>query len=147
MARRLTRTERKRLRHRERVKTDAQYREAKRASYQRVRKNNPSLAHYRVVKARARKAGLAFSLTPEWFAIRYSDGRCELTGIPFAAKVPGVTLSARYPSVDRCNSKRGYTEENSRMVLFALNASFGDWGEHEAAAIWHAYLARSWVRA
>lgn len=67
----------------------------------------------------ALEKGLPYSLTPEWAESRWT-GRCEVTDIPFNLL---ATKSDFYsPSIDRISPELGYTPENSRFVLFALNS-------------------------
>ena len=52
-------------------------------------------------------------------------GCCEVTGIEFdftAAKGPFS------PSIDRVRAGGKYTEENCRVVCWALNSAMGTWG-------------------
>ena len=103
----------------------------------RYRKLHPELGHkvYLLAKQRypwkpalsnaANRAGkkkLAFDLTKEWCEKRWT-GNCELTGSPF------VFGSQRYfpfsPSIDRIRSDLGYTQDNCRFVLFAINSFKG----------------------
>ncbi|KKM65656.1 hypothetical protein LCGC14_1489090 [marine sediment metagenome] len=41
------------------------------------------------------------------------------------------------------NSSKGYTEDNCRVILWALNAAFGSWGEAVFRDISLAWLERS----
>lgn len=67
----------------------------------------------------ALKRGIPFELTPEWAAARWT-GRCELSGIPFDLK---RNVSGFYsPSIDKIKPELGYLPDNSRFVLFAINA-------------------------
>lgn len=74
-------------------------------------------------KARAKKHGIQFTITKEWASERWT-GKCEVTGIEFI-------LSTRRnpyffsPSIDRIIPSLGYTPENSRFVLHAVNALKG----------------------
>jgi hypothetical protein len=74
-------------------------------------------------KARAKKAGLEFDLTNEW-ASEVSDGRCCLSGIPFVAATGKPSPFS--PSIDRIDQKRGYTKDNCRLVLWAVNRFRGE---------------------
>lgn len=83
-------------------------------------------------RARAVKKGLPFNLTLDWLLSQLDaqECRCALTGIEFhaehevAARVHPFT-----PSLDRISPSQGYTTENVRIVIFALNAMLLDWGE------------------
>lgn len=86
-----------------------------------------------------RKARLAagvrdieFTLTDESFnaIIRRADGRCEVTGIPFSFDVlPNSARRPWIPSLDRKDSSKGYTADNTRIVCWAANSALGEWGE------------------
>jgi hypothetical protein len=74
----------------------------------------------------------------EWVAERLSAGVCEVSGIPFS-DVPG---DPRRPSLDRRDATKAYTKENSRVILWALNAAFSDWGEDVFRPIVRAWLIK-----
>lgn len=76
-------------------------------------------------KERAKKKGLEFSLTTEW-ALRTYTGNCALTGISFIVKFEGKRGGRPYsPSIDRIDQTRGYTPDNCRFILHALNCFRG----------------------
>lgn len=74
-------------------------------------------------KARASKYGMDHDLTVEWCKENWS-GRCAISKLPFDMSYgngkPGPRMFA--PSIDRIDSARGYTIENCRFVLVAVNA-------------------------
>lgn len=88
-----------------------------------TRGDNPYRHLIAAAKGRAKKSGLEFDLTNEW-ANAVSDGRCSLSGIPFIAAngKPGPFS----PSIDRIDQKRGYTKDNCRLVLWAVNRFRGE---------------------
>ena len=72
-------------------------------------------------KDRAKDKGLPFILTKEWVAERIEWGKCELSGIPFNLEA-GRGVQGQYsPSIDRIVPELGYTPENCRMILCAIN--------------------------
>ena len=77
-------------------------------------------------RGRARRKGLEFDLTKEWL-VPLLERPCPLTGIEFDFE--GGPRNLRTPSVDRIDSSKGYTKDNCRVILWALNAAFGTWGE------------------
>jgi len=81
----------------------------------------------------AKKRGLEASLSMDWFEGRLNFGVCELTGLEFDMT---CGKSAYSPSVDRINNDKGYTEDNCRLILWALNAAFGTWGSEVFENIW-----------
>lgn len=92
-------------------------------------------------KARAKERGLAFDLDRDWILSRLDRGFCEATGLPFdLASDRGWNT----PSLDQIFASRGYTKTNTRLVLFALNAACGHWGETRLLHVVSALLAHSY---
>lgn len=71
---------------------------------------------------------------------RIRAGHCELSGIKFQKGVNGKT--AYSASIDRIVPELGYVYSNIRVIVWALNAGFGNWGEDAFAEIAKAYLER-----
>ena len=72
---------------------------------------------------RAKKRGLEFNLTREWLIEKVAAGRCEVSGLPFdrgAGKTHPMSAS-----VDRIRLDGGYTTDNSRVVIWAVNSFKG----------------------
>lgn len=92
---------------------------------------------------RAIEKGRVFDLRPHWDSLypRFSKGVCEASGIPFAMDL-GRGRGMRSPSIDRIDSRKGYTIDNVRFVCWGLNRAFGEQGEHEFRP-----LAVAWLRA
>ena len=94
---------------------------------------------------RARDHGLEHDLTKEWALATYTDV-CSLTGIPFivAAKSAAGRSGGRpySPSIDRINPLKGYTQDNCRWVLHAVNNFKGEMTDAEMFTIAAALLAR-----
>lgn len=87
---------------------------------------------YREARNRAKKRGIAFKMSPTDFRDVYwdSDGVCAVTGVPFSfEKYPNAFRRPYVPSVDRIDSKVGYTRKNSRLVLACVNIAMNEWGE------------------
>lgn len=90
-------------------------------------------------KIRAKHLDLPFDLTNEWAAERLHAGVCEITGIAFELH---YGFRGQFsPSIDRCEPSLGYTEQNSRLVVWIYNAAKGI-GTHEDVL----RLARSLVQ-
>lgn len=68
-------------------------------------------------KARAKRTHREFTITREWAEARWT-GHCEFTGIAFVLDIKGHAFA---PSIDRVDSAKGYTPENSRFVVHAFN--------------------------
>ena len=93
------------------------------------RRNNVKSRASRLVaaaKMRAKERNLPFDLDVEWVLERLEAGRCQLSGLPFDM---AEKRSMATPSLDKKNPMDGYTKENTRVILFGLNAALGDWGE------------------
>lgn len=76
---------------------------------------------YQHAKTRAERKGLAFNLTIEWIDERIREGRCQVTNIPFDLTLVGER-NLYGPSLDRVVPEKGYTQENTKVVLFGYNA-------------------------
>lgn len=79
-------------------------------------------------RRRASKRSIAFDLDSHVSTLqaRIDAGTCELTGIPFTLDNGRQWDS---PSIDRIEPSKGYVLSNVRVVLHAVNAALGDWGE------------------
>lgn len=73
-------------------------------------------------KMRAKYRGVEFNLTYEWARERYT-GYCELTGIAF--NTTSHTATPYSLSLDRIDNTKGYTTDNCRFILMAINAFKG----------------------
>ncbi len=109
------------------------------ASFKTWRQENRGLALVTVARYRAKRKRLACGLEPTDIQRRINLGVCELTGISFDLTTP---RSWNAPSLDRINSSLGYTQENTRVVLFALNVMANTWGENRIVQIANAIVAK-----
>jgi hypothetical protein len=57
-----------------------------------------------------------------------SQGRCEVSGLPFSFEVHGKRRPFA-PSIDRISSDEGYTPANTRLVCYAVNVGMNCWGD------------------
>ncbi len=72
---------------------------------------------------------MPFSLNREW-AQKTWTGKCAITGIQFIVGEVGKKVRSAYsPSLDRIDSSKGYTQENSRFILWSINAFRGPWDD------------------
>ena len=76
-------------------------------------RRGPTYKMVLAARSRAKARGLECDLPLDWKA---SITTCELTGLPF---VKGCRLYAA--SIDRIDNDKGYTVENYRLVLCAVN--------------------------
>jgi hypothetical protein len=94
---------------------------------------------------RSRKVGHEHDLTVEWAIATYT-GVCSLTGVPFviSALTPAGKCGVRpySPSIDRINPLKGYTQDNCRWVLSAINSFKGEMSDAEMYHVALALLSR-----
>ncbi len=74
----------------------------------------------KAAKRRAKAKGLKFSLTLNWVKARLETRVCEATGWMFMLQ-PSRGHHPFGPSIDRIDPRKGYTPENCRLVLLAVN--------------------------
>lgn len=69
-------------------------------------------------------------LTIDWILDRIKDGVCERTGIPFhCILAKGEGKHPYSPSIDRIDSSKGYTLENSQVVVMIYNYLKNDFSQ------------------
>jgi hypothetical protein len=87
----------------------------------------------RGARSRAKLKAVPFDLDIEWALdlARSQNFCCALTRIPFSVDRPraNTRIGPFAPSFDRIEPHLGYTKENVRLVVFALNVMFMDWGQ------------------
>lgn len=71
---------------------------------------------------RANKKGIPCELDDDWARQRYT-GLCELSGVPFVTTPNNRTMFSL--SLDQIKHGKGYTKDNSRFILWGLNAMRG----------------------
>jgi hypothetical protein len=79
-------------------------------------------------RRRAKKNGVNCSLTWEWLEQKLSNGKCEVSNIPFdmsAGNGKGHRKNSWAPSVDRINQMGDYSPENCRMTVWIYNRARG----------------------
>ena len=81
-------------------------------------------------KARCKNKNVEIFITQTWVENHLTRGTCELTGMPFSFEPPpeGVTRRWDAPSLDRINKHKPYTEENTRVILWAVNCALAEYG-------------------
>lgn len=81
------------------------------------------------VGTRCRKSNLPMEIDATWIQDILERGVCQVSGIPFDfGKHPSTRRNPFGPSVDQIVAGKGYTLENSRIVLTALNLALCEWG-------------------
>lgn len=92
-------------------------------------------------KMRAHKRGMPFDLDVDWCIemLRAQGGVCAVTGMKFECRpIGGDKRAPLGPSFDRIDPTKGYTRENTRIVVFAINVMLLDWGEGMFRRVaWH----------
>jgi hypothetical protein len=84
---------------------------------------------------------MEFDLTREW-AIEKMAGVCEVTGLPFELDKPdGYRFYPWAPSVDRIDCKRGYTQDNCRLVVWIYNMAKSEWCDEDVLKMARALVA------
>lgn len=86
------------------------------------RSKSPAYSMFDNAKERAKKKGFEFNIDIEFLEKKWMScgGFCELSGLKFEFIVT-KTPSPYRPSLDRIDSLKGYTKDNVRIILFALN--------------------------
>lgn len=79
-------------------------------------------------RARAKKKGIEFSLSEGWALEKLKAAACEVTGLQFVYVRGAKRKHPHSPSIDRIDNSIGYTDENCRMIAWALNAALADFG-------------------
>lgn len=92
---------------------------------------------YRQAKRRANKQEVPIDITKEDIVEHLERNTCEVTGIPFQS-YPGPQ-GPFSPSLDRIVPELGYVKGNVQVVVWALNAARGDWGDD---VLWKVVAAR-----
>jgi hypothetical protein len=87
-----------------------------RKRYEHLRQTQPWRKLIWNARTRANRRNLAFDLTLEWIEARWT-GNCECSQVPF--EIFGSKLFA--PSIDRIDPKKGYTQNNCRVILWGIN--------------------------
>lgn len=84
------------------------------------------------IKSRAKRLNRDFNLTKEFLKDLYQkqNGICSVTGMLFSdEKYNDCKRKPFSPSLDRINSKLGYTQDNVRFVCSMVNSAIGEFGD------------------
>jgi hypothetical protein len=76
-------------------------------------------------RRRSKESGVEFTITREFVLKKVMSGMCEMTGLPFSFAHMGSKQGTHpfAPSLDRIDPIKGYTPENSRLVLWGVNCA------------------------
>jgi hypothetical protein len=109
------------------------------ADYKGWREKNRGYALVNVAKHRAKSRGIPFDLDGRDIQARIDNGQCELTGIAF-----NLTEARAWnaPSLDQIKPGQGYTKNNVRVVLYAVNVMANTWGHQRIMEIASAIMDR-----
>jgi hypothetical protein len=92
-------------------------------------------------KRRAKEKNSQFLLTLNDVLPQIQKGKCELTGLSFDFTPMGKRTRNPYaPSIDRIDSSKGYTPDNVRIVLVAVNDCLNQYGEETILPILQALV-------
>jgi hypothetical protein len=85
---------------------------------------------YSNAKSRCREKNIELHLTQEWIREHLKRGTCEITGLPFSLEPPDEHATRRpdAPSLDRIDKDKHYTEDNTRVILWAVNCALSEYG-------------------
>ena len=87
---------------------------------------------WRGARDRALARGLEFTITQERVLYALNLGFCEVTGLQFELRSGGhFDRNALGPTIDRIDSKRGYTEDNVQIVCLIYNLAKSNWNHDE----------------
>jgi hypothetical protein len=81
-------------------------------------------------RTRSVKKNINMEVTQAWVEEHLTRGTCEITGMPFNLAPPpsGVTRRWDAPSLDRISKHKHYTEDNTRVILWAVNCALAEYG-------------------
>jgi len=98
-------------------------------------------------KRRAKEKELEYSLTPDCLLKLFykQNEKCAVTGLPFIFECNpnGEKIYTPFgPSIDRIDSKKGYTEDNIRLVCVMVNLAINMFGDKLFDKMCEAYIKK-----
>lgn len=96
-------------------------------------------------RKRALKSGIVYELPAGFVAdrMRAQDMRCALSGLPLARLCPPGSFRRPFvPSIDRLDSRKGYTTRNCVIVCCIANAAKNEWPIWVLESFCVAFVAR-----
>lgn len=80
-------------------------------------------------RARSVSKNIEIDLPLEWLEEKLIKNECEITKLPFDLSKPdGHARRFNAPSLDRIDKTKGYTPENTRLVLWLVNCALSEYG-------------------
>jgi hypothetical protein len=81
-------------------------------------------------RKRCKEKEIELHLTQEWVEEHLLRGTCEITGLHFCFEPPDQKATRRWdaPSLDRIDKDEPYTENNTRVILWAVNCALSEYG-------------------
>ena len=81
-------------------------------------------------RKRCKEKGIELSITQAWVEEHLFRGTCEITGLHFCFEPPDQKATRRWdaPSLDRIDKDKPYTEDNTRVILWAVNCALSEYG-------------------
>lgn len=81
-------------------------------------------------RSRSVKKNIKMEVSREWVEEHLTRGTCQITGIPFNLAPPSDEVTRRWdaPSLDRISKHKHYTEDNTRVILWAVNCALAEYG-------------------
>lgn len=84
-----------------------------------------------VKNSRPRKISVEITADDIKEMLERAKGKCELTRVTFnMQKISGQRIRPWIPSVDRIDSKKGYSFDNCRIICAAANVALNQFGEY-----------------
>ena len=96
---------------------------------------------------RAKTRGLEYELEISWVYEKLEEGYCEVTGLPFTFQCKeeyNKTNNAHpySPTLDRTDNKKGYTKENTKVVVAVYNYAKMHWGHEHVVRLAQAIMEK-----
>ena len=81
-------------------------------------------------RRRCKAKGIELNITQAWVEKHLIRGTCEITGLHFCFEPRDQNTTRRWdaPSLDRKDKDLPYTEDNTRVILWAVNCALAEYG-------------------
>jgi hypothetical protein len=81
-------------------------------------------------RRRCKAKGIELAVTQAWVEEHLTRGTCEITGLHFCFEPRDGNATRRWdaPSLDRKDKDKPYTEDNTRVILWAVNCALSEYG-------------------